>query len=377
MKKSFKYLLILLGALMGFGLGFAIVAMLERIPNLSRPALLLLYLLVFALLYAFFLIQIILHEAGHLLFGLLTGWRFVSFRIANIMWLRGADGRVRRVRYSLAGTAGQCLLAPPLWREKGFPCALYNLGGVIMNLATAVIFGMLTFIFWNQPIAALILAEAALSGLLVGVTNGVPLPGLLVANDGSNMVSLLRSRDARRALWIQMSLAAAQAQGLRLRDMPEEWFAPFPEASMRNPLVSATAAFAANRLMDELNLPAAEQAIRAVLAKEQGVLPLYRALLTFDGACCELLAGQPADLTAQLDAPAVQQVMKAMKTNVSVLRSQLIVALLHQRDEAQAAAHLAAFEKAAAAYPYPQDLISERALIAMAQEAFAKGAMNP
>lgn len=31
-------------------------------------------------------LQIIIHEAGHLIFGLLSGYRFSSFRIGNMIW---------------------------------------------------------------------------------------------------------------------------------------------------------------------------------------------------------------------------------------------------------------------------------------------------
>ena len=40
------------------------------------------------LLYAAVFLQLILHEAGHLLFGLASGYRFSSFRIGSMMWIR-------------------------------------------------------------------------------------------------------------------------------------------------------------------------------------------------------------------------------------------------------------------------------------------------
>lgn len=43
--------------------------------------------------YAAILIQLIIHEAGHLIFGLMTGYRFSSFRVANLMWVK-LDGRI-------------------------------------------------------------------------------------------------------------------------------------------------------------------------------------------------------------------------------------------------------------------------------------------
>ena len=69
-------------------------------------------LLGFALLYLFFFLHIIIHEAGHLVFGLISGYRFLSFRIFSIIFVK-VDGHIVRKRYSLRGTAGQCLMYPP------------------------------------------------------------------------------------------------------------------------------------------------------------------------------------------------------------------------------------------------------------------------
>ena len=36
-------------------------------------------------------IQIIVHEAGHLIAGKVSGYEFVSFRIANFMWIKKGE----------------------------------------------------------------------------------------------------------------------------------------------------------------------------------------------------------------------------------------------------------------------------------------------
>lgn len=371
MKKLTKILFICLGLLLGAALSALSRIALSRIPGLSVTEELGLNILVLLMLYVFYLVGIILHEAGHLVFGLATGWRFVSFRIANVIWLRGKDGRIRRGRHSLAGTAGQCLLAPPPWREEGFPYALYNMGGVIANLATALICGLLAAILWSHPLAALLLMEAALVSLFMGIVNGVPLPGMVVDNDGSNQRHLRVSRDARRALWIEMSVAKASAEGLLLDEMPDQWFEPFPEESLENPMVSSIAVLAQERLLCALDLPGAEAAARALLQREKGLIPLHRALVTLDGAFCELVGGHPGEMTEAMDKPPVPQLMKSLKRSTSVLRTQYAEALLRQHDEALAAKYAEAFEEVAETYPYPHDVENERALMALAKEAAA------
>lgn len=76
---------------------------------------------------------IILHETGHLVCGLLSGYKFVSFRIYSLTFIK-MDGRLRVRRYSIAGTGGQCLLTPPDLPLKKIPTGWYNFGGVLFNI---------------------------------------------------------------------------------------------------------------------------------------------------------------------------------------------------------------------------------------------------
>ena len=57
-------------------------------------------------------LQLIVHEAGHLVCGLITGYKFVSFRVFSYT-LYKEDDKCKVKKFSLSGTAGQCLLSPP------------------------------------------------------------------------------------------------------------------------------------------------------------------------------------------------------------------------------------------------------------------------
>ena len=327
-------------------------------------------------IYLAFFTQIILHEAGHLVFGLATGYRFVSFMAFGFIWTKGADGRLRMGRMQIAGAGGQCLMAPPEYNGGDFPFVLYNLGGALMNLITAGLFALLA---WLIPVAwlQLLLIGQVCIGVAYALLNGLPIPVEAIQNDGKNLLCIRQDETARWAFWVQMSLAAASAKGVRLKSMPEEWFAPLPEDRMDNAIVCAVAVFNANRLMDKLDFEGAETEIRRLLRREKGVLGLYRMLLGCDGAVCELIAGRPADLTASLSTKENQQLMKAMKSNPSTLRTQYAIALLQEKDAAKAEKHLADFEKAAKNYPNPQDIAGERELIFAIQAAALRlGAVN-
>ena len=57
-------------------------------------------------MYAGIFLQLIIHEAGHLVFGLKSGYRFSSFRIGSFMWLEENGSLVCR-KMTLAGTGGE------------------------------------------------------------------------------------------------------------------------------------------------------------------------------------------------------------------------------------------------------------------------------
>ena len=82
----------------------------DKIVSLQEPNFL---LLVLAAVISFVL-HIIIHEAGHLVFGLLTGYKFVSFRVFNVLIDKEENDKIRlRTVQGVDGTGGQCLMSPP------------------------------------------------------------------------------------------------------------------------------------------------------------------------------------------------------------------------------------------------------------------------
>ena len=72
----------------------------------------------------FIFILVIIHEGGHLLFGLMTGWKYVSFRIGCFTLVK-QDNKLKFKKTTVAGTAGQCLMSPPLCKPTECPFFLY------------------------------------------------------------------------------------------------------------------------------------------------------------------------------------------------------------------------------------------------------------
>ena len=319
--------------------------------------------LLIAGMYAAIAAQLILHEAGHLAFGLMTGYRFCSFRVFSLIWVK-IGGRIRLRRLSIAGTGGQCLMGPPEMKDGKIPMTLYNLGGSIMNLLTGAA-ALAAFSAAPQGMGAALLLVTAAVGLGIALMNGIPLHMGVMDNDGMNVVTLRRDAEAMRSFWIQMKVNELQTQGVRLRDMPEAWFA-LPE-KMDDAMTAALGVLACNRLMDAHQFDAAA-ALMARMTRCTAMAGVHRAMMACDMEYIALITrGKAAQETARTAAQ--QKIMKQMKDFPSVLRIEYACALLKEGDRAGSERIRARFEKLAGRYPYPGDVQSERELMDIAARA--------
>ena len=325
------------------------------------------YLLLIVLMVVTVYLQLILHEGGHLAAGLVSGYRFVSFRIGSLMLKRTGEGYEWK-RLSLAGTGGQCLMSPPEPAEDGsFPFVLYNLGGSLANLITGAAAFVLFLLCRDGRVLPFFLLGLALVGLLFALTNGVPVHTKLITNDGYNAWSMGKDPAALRAFWVQLRINEEQMLGVRLREMPAEWFALPEDADLQNTMISALAVFQENRLMDALDFDGAEAQIALLQSGRCKVIGLYDGLLTLDRVFLDILRrGAAADLSP-LSEKQTAALMKQMKKFPSVLRTRYAAALV-KHDDKDAAEALRQFEKVRPTYPAPAEAAAEAELIALAKK---------
>ncbi len=173
-----------------------------------------------------FFLQVIIHEGGHLIAGLTTGYRFVSFRIFNFTLIR-KEGTFQFKSFGLAGTGGQCLLTPPDKPIEEIPFVLYNMGGVLANILTALLALIPLLLIDNLTFIPLLsLLFFALSGFLLALLNGIPLRAGGMTNDAENM-RLMRKNPTNKRLLVTILRANALVQeALRPKEMPKEMFPP-------------------------------------------------------------------------------------------------------------------------------------------------------
>ena len=373
-KNSGQLLMILIYLMLGAVCGLLMIMTVDSVytDTLSAGKYLMIFALTLVFMYAAILLQIIIHESGHLVFGLLSGYGFRSFRIGSLILLKEENG-VKLRRIHIAGNAGQCIISPPDMKDGKIPYVLYNLGGSLMNLISSTVFILLSLLFSDIMYLSLFMKILFAVGIFFAAMNGIPMHAGPVDNDGRNTLSIGRSAEAMRSFWIQMKVSDSTALGNRLSEMPEQWFTMPSESGLKNSMIATVAVFRENRLMDMHNFEEALALIELLEAEDTAVAGLYRALLTCDRMYCMLIlnAENAADTVMRLQTKEQLTFMNQMKSFPTVVRTEYLLALF--RGDTERAEHFRCeFEKCARKYPYAADIESERELIDIADMHYAQ-----
>lgn len=234
-------------------------------------------------------LHIVLHEAGHLLMGLATGYRFSSFRIGSIAFVR-REGRISIRRYKLAGTGGQCLMLPPEVPAERVPFFWYNAGGVVMNIVVALLALVMLktcdlSMWWSEWSMMMVIV-----GVFLAVVNGIPMRPGGMQNDGMNILMLYRNPEKRKDLMHQLQIAAAATEGKRASEMPAEWFDCDPVDDPKDLIRLASRLNHQARLIDEGRFVEAHTAVADLLAHFDELPQIVRFELAGEYVFIELLA---------------------------------------------------------------------------------------
>ncbi|MBR2577316.1 MAG: hypothetical protein IKE38_00135 [Erysipelotrichaceae bacterium] len=323
-------------------------------------------------LYVFFLLsmaiavmlQTAIHEAGHMVMGLLTGFRFLSYRVMSLILMK-ENGRLRLRRYSIPGTLGQCLMGTPVSRDKK-PFFLYNAGGVIFNLISACICYPIAFRSMNAALA-IIAAVNGMYALIMFFGNGIPYRGNGVANDGKNIQEMCRHPETVDSFYRMLDFNEMMADGARSRDIDETALDMRESTLCSGSIGASNIIYLENKLMDEHRFEEAEDLINESLAKEYPMTDVHLFMLQIDQKYIGMLRGEFEDFT---DKKLLKYIEVAKTTAPSVVRY-LYTKALYQNDAAEAEKQLRVFEALEKNHPYQGEYQGERELMAIAQEKFS------
>ncbi|NLN41249.1 MAG: M50 family metallopeptidase [Clostridiales bacterium] len=319
------------------------------------------------LIYTVILVHIIIHEAGHLLFGKISGYSFVSFRIGKLMLISDGKG-LKLKKYTVMGAIGQCLMMPPESAGYNYPYILYNLGGSFANIIVALFSLFLYITLPETEHLSSLLINSFIIGMTFALMNGIPIKIGGITNDGYNVLCLIKDKEARRAFWLQLYINGLLIKGTRLRDMPKDWFELPENADMNNPLICSVSVFKCNYLCDKRQFDDAKEMIQFLLQNAPGILEVHKNELLCDLLFYEIIGPCRKEEIEKIYTNQLKKYIKATSSYLARRRLLYAYELLVKKDKEQAQKQLRAFEKATKTYPYAVEIEGEREMIALVNE---------
>ena len=185
------------GAVVGYSVGKIAVGSLAKVdtPNI-------IFLFIAGVIA--FILQVIVHEAGHLFFGLLSGYKFISFRVFDFKIIKDENGKLNFRYEKIAGTGGQCLMRASEYIEGKFKYKLYLLGGVTFNLLFSIVFWLILPNYYTLLFALIGFALAFLNLIPMGF------------NDGMTFYHASKDETTRFVLYLQLEYIYYQSIGKNL-----------------------------------------------------------------------------------------------------------------------------------------------------------------
>jgi hypothetical protein len=168
-----------------------------------------------------FWLQILVHEAGHAIAGMLTGRRLMAAGVGPLRLDRGTGGWRLRWGGGVRGVGGYAAMFPDARADERGPAAVFAVGGPAANLLTAALaLAVLRVAPPEGEFAALTCGAIVFCGALLGVLNLLPFKSHGWNTDGYNLRELLRDSPASRVIRAQQCVLALSMVGVRPRDWP-------------------------------------------------------------------------------------------------------------------------------------------------------------
>ena len=306
-------------------------------------------------MYVIYFIVIILHEFGHYIFGKISGYRFSSFRVMNIVLIK-IDGKYKLKKMGLAGTAGQAIMIPPEGDKQ--PYILYNLGGIIFNLVMAII-AFIIYLNINNDYLKILVFMFMVLNIYTVLINGIPFK-LLVNNDMQNIITFKNDKEAFNNFFDSLKLQNMFVAGKRLKDISNEYiFRPKRIETIGD--IDRQHMYC-NKLMDEHRFKKAIREIKRIVNNKY-INMVYKADLVNDLIYCYIILDKDISEIDKLRDKNILNVFRQMKDNPSIIRTECAYQLVINKNIDEANKLLKRFNKVGKTFPYESLYLCDKELI--------------
>lgn len=323
----------------------------------SDVELILMFVIIMISIMLAYYINLCIHETGHMIFGLLTGYKFNSIRFGKIMFIK-REGKIKLAMYDLPGTGGQCIMTAPDGDPENMPVVLYNLGGLFMNLFVTIAgVGVYLVCKYTSTVAGVIGLTFALTAFVLFMTNGVPLAHM--GNDGANTIILHKNKNARKAFYCQLESLKYLSEGMSICEMPKEIVDFDSTISMDNPLITAQAVNYFSYLSGTKQYAKAKEMAEFILENAKSINTIHEKVLYGELIFLEAVINKNMNAAKEIF-KANEKDIKSMAGLISIQRVLYAYYTLVEPDEKTAAKYAKNFERSVKQYPYPKDAEIEK-----------------
>lgn len=311
-------------------------------------------------------LQVALHELGHMLAARRKGWKFLSFMLFGFVLSRDENGRFRLSKFDIPGAAGQCLMVPPVREDNNYGLKLYNAGGLIANAVFTVAALVIMILLWSRLsfFPAISLVAFVMIGIFILIMNGIPMTLGGLPNDGLNILHIEKDRLGSEIFVTTMRCMGGMQLGKRLSETLDRYVMDGEQIDYANNMHLMMRSLDIGRALDLRDFDKAREMLDDLFAHERQIIGLYRKELAMEKLfLCLVGPHDDAEVKDMLTKDFVAYIKINARFRPSALRLQYALARIYEHDEEKAARIYGQFDKLAAKYYIPGEVISERGLM--------------
>ena len=202
-----------------------------------------------------------IHELGCFVFGKLAGYSFVSFKMLMWVWFK-EGGEIKSTKSNMIVTA-QCSMSPSKYSAEDidkYKIVWYNLSGGIFNLIFAFVWCIGLILIRSVATAIgggylstrlmIVFITCIVANIIIAIVNLAPIHFFGTPTPGCNVINALKSKEAKRGLYIMSFIDNELSKGKRYRDFAPELFEVSDNVDLNNYLVAGLVILEACRLRD-------------------------------------------------------------------------------------------------------------------------------
>lgn len=304
-----------------------------------------------------------LHEVGHLIGGLITGYKFVSFRIGSFILIKNKTGKLEIKRMNVLGTGGQCLMCPPDVPIEECPYKLYHLMGGIMNLVVGMICLILSILLPKGMLNFYLFEISAILNFMFGITSLIPARINGIQNDGYNFIDLEKNQFAKKASNLVLTMNALLTVADSCDDLPEKivdelMSIDFTKEDLTNAIIANAYNYQAALLCVKGDYEKAYET-QKYISENSDILEIFRNEAKCECLFYEIINDSGADVIDARYDKNLQKYIKATAIYPSRQRLMYSYYKLYKKDEKKAAECMKKLEKMIDTYSVKADAVLE------------------